>query len=83
MQYASFLCGLISQYIIICIIYIEVIFISYNLNNILKVKSIVTIICFIAFFYLAVTEKIGTDNFMLILSVITTYFFTKDKGGSV
>lgn len=52
--------------------------------SLLKVKSIITLLSFGAFFYLSVTEKISTDNFMLILGMIATYFFNKDantKGG--
>lgn len=45
----------------------------------LKVKSIITLLTFVAFFYLSVTEKISVDNFMLILGMIATYFFNKDK----
>ncbi len=55
----------------------------YLFSNLLKVKSIVTIICFIAFFFLAITEKLSNDNFMLILGMITTYFFTKEKRGDI
>ena len=53
--------------------------------SLLKVKSIITLLSFGAFFYLSVTEKITTDNFMLILGMIATYFFNKDgntKGGA-
>lgn len=52
--------------------------------SLLKVKSLITLLSFGAFFYLSVTEKINTDNFMLILGMIATYFFNKDgntKGG--
>lgn len=52
--------------------------------SLLKVKSIITLLSFGAFFYLSVTEKITTDNFMLILGMIATYFFNKEgkaKGG--
>ena len=55
------------------------------LVSLLKVKSIITLLSFGAFFYLAVTEKIDVDNFMLILGMIATYFFnkdTKEKGDS-
>ena len=44
-----------------------------------KVKSIVTLLTFVAFFYLSMTEKIGKDNFMLIVGMIATYFFNKDS----
>lgn len=53
--------------------------------SLLKVKSLITLLSFGAFFYLSVTEKITTDNFMLILGMIATYFFNKDgntKGGA-
>ena len=45
----------------------------------LKVKSIITILTFIIFAYLSIKGKIDTDNFMLILGMISTYFFNKDK----
>ena len=47
--------------------------------ELLKVKSIITLIAFIAFFYLAINSKLDTDNFMLVLGMITTYFFNKDQ----
>ena len=54
--------------------------------NLIKVKSLITLLSFGAFFYLSVTEKIQVDNFMLILGMIATYFFNKDskdkEGGS-
>ena len=51
----------------------------FRLTNLLKVKSIVTLLTFVAFFYLSMTEKVGRDNFMLIVGMITTYFFNKDS----
>lgn len=50
-----------------------------QLINLLKVKSMVTLLTFVAFFYLSITEKIGRDNFMLIIGMIATYFFNKDS----
>lgn len=49
------------------------------LIKLLKVKSIITLISFVAFVYLSVIGKISSDNFMLILGMIATYFFNKDK----
>lgn len=49
-----------------------------SIIELLKVKSLITLITFIAFFYLSVVGKINIDNFMLILSMIATYFFNKD-----
>lgn len=54
--------------------------ISSAIVSLLKVKSIITLLTFGAFFYLSVTEKIQIDNFMLILGMIATYFFNKDNG---
>ena len=42
-------------------------------------KSIITIMTFTTFIYLSITGKVDTDNFMLILGMIATYFFNKDK----
>lgn len=55
------------------------------LVDLLKVKSIITLLSFIAFFYLSIIGKIDTDNFMLILGMIATYFFNRNKNekGSV
>ena len=49
------------------------------LIDLLKVKSIITLLSFVAFFYLSIIGKIGTDNFMLILGMIATYFFNRNK----
>ena len=55
------------------------------LIDLLKVKSIITLLSFVAFFYLSIIGKIGKDNFMLILGMIATYFFNRNKSerGSV
>ena len=53
--------------------------IANSIVDLLKVKSIITILSFLAFFYLSVTSKIDTSDFMLILSMIGTYFFNKDN----
>lgn len=47
--------------------------------DLIKVKSIITILTFLAFFYLSISGKIGIDNFMLIIGMIATYFFNKDS----
>lgn len=54
-----------------------------SIINLLKVKSIITLLTFGAFFYLSVTRKIGSDNFMLIIGMIATYFFNKDTSDQV
>lgn len=54
-----------------------------SIINLLKVKSIITLFTFSAFFYLSITEKIGNDNFMLIIGMIATYFFNKDNSDKI
>ncbi len=51
-----------------------------TLLNLFKVKSIITLLTFGAFFYLSINGKMGNDNFMLILGMISTYFFNKKDG---
>ena len=50
-----------------------------RLIDLLKVKSIITILTFIVFLYLSINGKIDIDNFMLILGMIATYFFNKEN----
>lgn len=50
-----------------------------SLVSLLKVKSIITLLTFAAFFYLSVSGKIDNDNFMLVVGMIATYFFNKDQ----
>lgn len=47
------------------------------LINLINVKSIITLLAFGAFFVLSVNEQIDIDNFMLILGMISTYFFSR------
>lgn len=49
------------------------------LINLLKVKSIITLLSFTAFLYLSIIGKVDVDNFMLILGMISTYFFNKNN----
>lgn len=50
-----------------------------NIIDLLKVKSIITILSFLTFLFLSINGKVDIDNFMLILGMISTYFFNKDK----
>lgn len=50
-----------------------------KLLDLLKVKSIITLLTFITFIYLSIVGRINSDNFMLILGMISTYFFNKNK----
>ncbi|MBP3461853.1 MAG: hypothetical protein J6K21_05575 [Bacilli bacterium] len=49
-----------------------------NIANLIKVKSIITLMTFTAFFYLTINNQIDIDNFMLILGMISTYFFSRN-----
>ena len=50
-----------------------------SLVSLLKVKSKITLLTFAAFFYLSVSGRIDSDNFMLVVGMIATYFFNKDQ----
>lgn len=46
-----------------------------NLANLVKVKTIVTLIVVAVFAYLAVSGKIEVDNVMLIVSMVVSFYF--------
>ena len=55
-----------------------------NLANLVKVKTIVTLIVVAIYAYLAVTGKITADNVMIITSMVVSFYFgtqTERKGG--
>ena len=55
-----------------------------NLANLLKVKTIVTLVVIAIYAYLAVTEKITADNVMIITSMVVSFYFgtqAERKGG--
>lgn len=47
--------------------------------ELLKVKSLITLITFATFIYLTIVNRIDVDNFMMILGMIATYFFNKNN----
>lgn len=51
-----------------------------KLAKLIDVKTVVTFTITAVFAYLAVTEKIPVDQFMVIAVMIYTYFFTKKSG---
>ena len=56
-----------------------------NLANLVKVKTIVTLVVIAIYAYLAVTEKITSDNVMIITSMVVSFYFgtqTERKGGA-
>jgi len=46
-----------------------------NLAALVKVKTIVTIVVVAVFSYLAVTGKISSDNVMVIVSMVISFYF--------
>ena len=55
-----------------------------NLANLVKVKTIVTLIVVAIYAYLAVTGKITADNVMIITSMVVSFYFgtqAEKKGG--
>lgn len=48
-----------------------------NLIELIKVKSIMTLMFSVVFCILSYTGKISTKDFMLVFSVIITYYFSK------
>lgn len=56
-----------------------------NLANLVKVKTIVTLVVIAIYAYLAVTEKITSDNVMIITSMVVSFYFgtqAERKGGA-
>lgn len=51
-----------------------------KLAKLIDVKTVVTFTITAVFAYLAVTEKIPIDQFMIVAIMIYTYFFTKKSG---
>ena len=47
--------------------------------ELLKVKSIITILVFGVFAYLSLTGVVEAKEFMIILGMVATYYFAKNK----
>ena len=50
--------------------------------DLLKIKSIITIMVAAVFVVLAINGGLGNDNVMLIIGMVFTYFFNKDVSDS-
>lgn len=46
-----------------------------NLSNLIKVKTIVTLVVMVVFSVLALNGKISSDNVMIITSTIVAFYF--------
>lgn len=51
------------------------------LENLLKIKSLVTIAVVAVFVWCAVTGGLTTENIMVVVTMIITFYFTKKGGG--
>lgn len=51
------------------------------IKNLLKIKSIVTIVVIAIFAYCAITGKLTTENIMVIVTMIVTFYFTRNNSG--
>lgn len=49
-----------------------------SITNLLKIKNIITLMATFVFVTLALKGTIGTDNVMLVVGMVFTYFFNKD-----
>ncbi|MEG0153542.1 MAG: hypothetical protein RR744_10305 [Cellulosilyticaceae bacterium] len=49
-----------------------------RLADLLKIKNIITLMATVVFVVLALDGRIGTDNVMLVVGMVFTYFFNKD-----
>lgn len=49
------------------------------MKELLKVKSIISLVSVFTFTYLSIIGKIDPKDFMLILGMIITYYFNKDQ----
>ena len=46
-----------------------------NFANLVKVKTIVTLVVIAVFAYLALTGKIDVDNVMIVVSMVVSFYF--------
>lgn len=54
-----------------------------NLADLIKVKTIVTLVVIAVFAYLALTSRISADNVMIVVSTVIAFYFgtQHEKGG--
>lgn len=56
-----------------------------NLANLLKVKTLVTLAVISVFVYLSVSGAIASENAMIIISMVVSFYFgtQHEKGGNI
>lgn len=50
------------------------------LKNLLKIKSIITLVVCFVFVYVVIHGDITTENIMVVISMVITFYFTKSSG---
>lgn len=53
-----------------------------NIAKLIDVKTIVTFVVIAVFAFLAIKGQIGTDQVMIVVSMIITFFFAKKDDGA-
>lgn len=51
------------------------------IENLLKIKSIITLVILFVFIYCVVNNVITPENIMVIISMVITFYFAKKAGG--
>lgn len=51
------------------------------LQNLLKIKSVITLVILFVFVYCVINHVISSENIMVIVSMVITFYFAKSKGG--
>ena len=51
------------------------------LKNLLKIKSIITLVILFVFVYCVINKIISPENIMVIISMVITFYFAKNVGG--
>lgn len=54
-----------------------------QLVELLKVKSLMTIVVMIVFAYLSLTSKVSSELTSSVITAVITYYFTKEKSKEV
>lgn len=52
------------------------------MKNLLKIKSIITLVILFVFVYCVVNNVISPENIMVIISMVITFYFAKNGGGT-
>lgn len=51
------------------------------IKNLLKIKSIITLVILFVFVYCVINGIISPENIMVIISMVITFYFAKNVGG--